>query len=202
LFLKSPPLLILASTSRYRRDLLERLGLAFSCIAPGVDEAPQPGERPQALVTRLARAKAAAVASQQPDAWVIGSDQAAVRSDETGTEWTLGKPGTESRCVEQLQSGSGRTIVFLTAVAVMRQEGNTLFEFVDSTRVKFRTLDQATIERYVAKERPLDCAGGFKSEGLGITLCESIDSADPSALIGLPLIRLSAALRSAGFELP
>jgi septum formation protein len=192
----------LASTSRYRRDLLERLGLAFSCIAPGVDEAPQPGERPQALVTRLARAKAAAVASQQPDAWVIGSDQAAVRSDGTGTEWTLGKPGTESRCVEQLQSCSGCTIVFLTAVAVMRQEGNTLFEFIDSTRVKFRTLDQATIERYVAKERPLDCAGGFKSEGLGISLCESIDSADPSALIGLPLIRLSAALRSAGFELP
>jgi septum formation protein len=192
----------LASTSRYRRDLLERLGLAFSCIAPGVDEAPQPGERPQALVSRLARAKAAAVASQRPDAWVIGSDQAAVRSDETGTEWTLGKPGTETRCVEQLQSSSGRTMVFLTAVAVMRQEGNTLFEFIDSTRVKFRTLDQATIERYVAKERPLDCAGGFKSEGLGITLCESIDSADPSALIGLPLIRLSAALRSAGFELP
>jgi septum formation protein len=192
----------LASTSRYRRDLLERLGLAFSCIAPGVEETPQPGEPPQALVTRLARAKAAAVASQQPDAWVIGSDQAAVRSDETGREWTLGKPGTETRCVEQLQSCSGRTLVFLTAVAVMRQEGNTLFEFIDSTRVKFRTLDQGTIERYVAKERPLDCAGGFKSEGLGITLCESIDSADPSALIGLPLIQLSIALRSAGFELP
>jgi septum formation protein len=167
-----------------------------------VDEAPQPGERPQALVSRLARAKAAAVASQLPDAWVIGSDQAAVRSDETGTEWILGKPGTETRCVEQLQSCSGRTIVFLTAVAVMRQEGNSLFEFIDATRVKFRILDQATIERYVAKERPLDCAGGFKSEGLGISLCESIDSADPSALIGLPLIRLSAALRSAGFELP
>jgi septum formation protein len=192
----------LASTSRYRRDLLERLGLAFSCIAPGVDEAPQPGERPQALVGRLARAKAAAVASQRPDAWVIGSDQMAVRRDESGTEWILGKPGTETRCVEQLQSCSGHTIVFLTAVAVMRQEGNALFEFIDSTRVRFRVLDQATIERYVAKERPLDCAGGFKSEGLGISLCESIDSEDPSALIGLPLIRLSAALRSAGFELP
>ena len=192
----------MASTSRYRRDLLERLGLAFSCIAPGVDEAPQPGERPQALVGRLARAKAAAVASQRPDAWVIGSDQMAVRRDESGTEWILGKPGTETRCVEQLQSCSGHTIVFLTAVAVMRQEGNALFEFIDATRVRFRVLDQATIERYVAKERPLDCAGGFKSEGLGISLCESIDSEDPSALIGLPLIRLSAALRSAGFELP
>jgi len=202
LFLKSPPPLILASTSRYRKELLERLRLAFSCLAPGADEAPQPGEDPKALVARLARAKAAAVASQQPNAWVIGSDQMAVRLDEAGTESTLGKPGTEMRCIEQLQSCSGRTIVFLTAVAVVRQEGNTLFEFVDTTRVRFRVLDQATIERYVAKIRPLDCAGGFKSEGLGITLCESIDSADPSALIGLPLIRLSAALRSAGFELP
>jgi len=192
----------LASTSRYRKELLERLRLAFSCLAPGADEAPQPGEDPKALVARLARAKAAAVASQQPNAWVIGSDQMAVRLDEAGTESTLGKPGTEMRCMEQLQSCSGRTIVFLTAVAVVRQEGNSLFEFVDTTRVTFRVLDQATIERYVAKERPLDCAGGFKSEGLGITLCESIDSADPSALIGLPLIRLSAALRSAGFELP
>jgi septum formation protein len=201
LFLKSPPPLILASTSRYRRELLARLGLAFSSTPPGVDEAPQLGERPQALVARLARAKAAAVASRQPDAWVIGSDQTAV-SSAAGTESTLGKPGTEMRCMEQLRSCSGRTIVFLTAVAVMRQQDNALFEFIDSTRVTFRTLDAATIERYVAKERPLDCAGGFKSEGLGITLCESIDSADPTALIGLPLIRLSAALRSAGFELP
>jgi len=171
-------------------------------MAPGADEAPHPGERPLALVARLARAKAAAVASQQPNAWVIGSDQLAVHVDEAGAELTLGKPGTESRCIEQLRSCSGRSIVFLTAVAVMRQEGGALFEFIDTTRVTFRVLDQPTIERYVAKERPLDCAGGFKSEGLGITLCESIDSADPSALIGLPLIRLSAALRSAGFELP
>jgi septum formation protein len=202
LFLKSPPPLILASTSRYRKELLERLRLAFSCVAPGADEAALAGEDPKALVARLARAKAAAVASQQPNAWVIGSDQIAVRVDEAGTELTLGKPGTESRCIEQLLSCSGRAIVFLTAVAVMRQEGDTLFEFIDTTRVTFRVLDRPTIERYVAKERPLDCAGGFKSEGLGITLCESIDSADPSALIGLPLIRLSAALRSAGFELP
>ena len=155
-----------------------------------------------ALVARLARAKAAAAAAQHPNAWVIGSDQMAVRVDEAGTELTLGKPGTESRCIEQLQSCSGRTIVFLTAATLMRQEGNSMLEFIDTTRVTFRVLDRATIERYVAKERPLDCAGGFKSEGLGISLCESIDSADPSALIGLPLIRLSAALRSAGFELP
>jgi septum formation protein len=191
----------LASTSRYRKELLGRLGLAFSCIAPGVEESAHPGEAPRALVARLARAKAASIASQQPKAWVIGSDQTAARPDQTG-ESMLGKPGTAARCIEQLQSCSGRTIEFLTAVAVMRQESNSLFEFIDITRVTFRVLDQSTIERYVAKEQPLDCAGGFKSEGLGIALCESIDSADPSALIGLPLIRLSAALRQAGFELP
>jgi septum formation protein len=199
LFLKSPPQLILASTSRYRKELLARLGLTFSSVAPGVDEAPRPGEAPLALVARLARAKAAAVAVRQADAWVIGSDQTAVL-DGDGT--SLGKPGTEARCLEQLRSCSGRTVEFLTAVAVMRRQDSALIEFIDTTRVTFRVLDQSTIERYVAKERPLDCAGGFKSEGLGISLCESIDSADPSALIGLPLIRLSAALRSAGFDVP
>lgn len=154
-----------------------------------------------ALVGRLAKAKASAVAAQQPDAWVIGSDQIAVL-DPAGSRSPLGKPGTLDRCKEQLRSCSGRTVEFLTAVAVMCEESHTLIEFIDTTRVTFRVLDQSTIERYVAKERPLDCAGGFKSEGLGIALCESIDSADPSALIGLPLIRLSAALRAAGFELP
>jgi septum formation protein len=201
LFLKSPPALILASTSRYRQQLLERLGLAFSCVAPGVDETPHPNERAAMLVARLARSKAAAVAARQPSAWVIGSDQVAVQVDDAGTESIFGKPGTDARCIEQLQSCSGRTIEFLTAVAVMRQAGE-LTEFVDSTRVRFRKLDLATIRRYVAKENPLDCAGGFKSEGLGITLCESIDSTDPNALIGLPLIRLSETLRAAGFELP
>jgi septum formation protein len=192
----------LASTSRYRKELLERLGLTFSCIAPGTDEAAQPAEPGLRLVARLARAKAAAVAAQRPSAWVIGSDQLAAGTDETGAELMLGKPGTETRCIEQLRSSSGRSIVFLTAVALMHQENGSLFEFIDTTRVTFRALDQESIERYVAKERPLDCAGGFKSEGLGITLCESIDSTDPSALIGLPLIRLSAALRTAGFEVP
>ena len=190
----------MASTSRYRKELLGRLGLSFSCIAPGVDETSHPGEAPLALVARLAQAKAAAVAVQQVNAWVIGSDQIAVLGA-SGTE-TLGKPGTEARCLEQLRNCSGRTVEFLTAVAVMRRQDSALIEFIDTTRVTFRILDQSTIERYVAKERPLDCAGGFKSEGLGISLCESIDSADPSALIGLPLIRLSAALRSAGFNIP
>lgn len=130
---------------------------------------------------------------------MIGSDQIAVLD---GGGAALGKPGTQARCREQLQSCSGRTVEFLTAVALMRQENSALMEFTDSTRVIFRALDQSTIERYVAKEQPLDCAGSFKSEGLGISLCESIDSTDPSALIGLPLIRLSAALRAAGFAVP
>jgi septum formation protein len=192
----------LASTSRYRRELLERLGLAFSCVAPGTDESPQRAEPPLALIARLARAKASAVALKHPHAWVIGGDQVAVRRDESGSESILGKPGTEAHCREQLQASSGRSISFLSAVAVLRQETHELFEFIDTTRVLFRVLDQATIARYVAREKPLDCAGGFKSEGLGISLCESIESTDPSALIGLPLIRLSAVLRGAGFEIP
>jgi septum formation protein len=201
LFLKSPPSLILASTSTYRRELLERLHLTFSCIAPGVDETRRADERPLALAVRLARAKATAVSRQHPDAWVIGSDQVAVREGSLG-ESILGKPGTEALCIEQLQGSSGQTLSFVTAVAVVRHNGNSAHEFVDTTQVRFRALDDGTIARYVAREAPLDCAGGFKSEGLGIALCESIDSVDPSALIGLPLIQLSKVLRSVGFELP
>jgi septum formation protein len=191
----------LASTSKYRRELLARLHLPFSCIAPGVDEAVRRGEQPLALAARLARAKAAAVALQHPDAWVIGSDQVAVLAGSEG-ELILGKPGTEARCLEQLRSCSGSTVSFMTAVAVVRHDGHAVHEFIDTTRVTFRRLDEETIARYVAVEAPVDCAGGFKSEGLGIALCESIDSGDPSALIGLPLIRLSAVLRDVGFALP
>ena len=194
-------MLILASTSSYRRQLLARLRLPFTCSSPGIDETPRAAERPLALAARLACAKAFSVALQHPTAWVIGSDQVAVLGDAPG-ERTLGKPGTEAVCIEQLRASSGRTVAFLTAVAVVRHEGRASHEFVDTTRVTFRTLDEGTITRYVAAESPLDCAGGFKSEGLGITLCESIDSADPSALIGLPLIRLSQVLRSVGFALP
>jgi len=201
LFLKSPHPLILASTSKYRRELLARLHLPFSCIAPGVEETARRGEQPLALAARLARAKAAAVALQHPDAWVIGSDQVAALAGSEG-ELVLGKPGTEARCIEQLRSCSGSTVTFTTAVAVVRHNGHAVHEFVDNTRVTFRRLDEETIARYVAVEAPIDCAGGFKSEGLGIALCESIDSDDPSALIGLPLIRLSAVLRDVGFELP
>jgi len=201
LFLKSPHPLILASTSKYRRELLARLHLPFSCIAPGVEEAARRGEQPLALAARLARAKAAAVALQHPDAWVIGSDQVAALAGSEG-ELVLGKPGTEVRCIEQLRFCSGSTVTFMTAVAVVRHNGHAVHEFIDTTRVTFRRLDEETIARYVAAEAPIDCAGGFKSEGLGIALCESIDSGDPSALIGLPLIRLSAVLRDVGFELP
>ena len=201
MFLKSPPSLILASTSIYRRDLLARLRLPFSCIAPGIDETRGTVERPLDLAQRFARAKASAVALEHPDAWVIGSDQVAAVEVYT-EEQVLGKHGTEARCIEQLRACSGRTLAFLTAVAVVRHNGRLAHEFVDTTRVSFRTLEEAAIARYVALEKPFDCAGGSKSEGLGITLCESIENADPSALIGLPLIRLSAVLRSVGFELP
>jgi septum formation protein len=202
LFLKSPPSLILASTSVYRRELLARLKIPFESVAPGTDETPRPGERAHALVARLAQAKARAVAVQRPDAWVIGSDQVAVLADETRNDSILGKPGSIANCIEQLLNCSGRTLSFITAVAVARHQDSSLFEFSDTTRVSFRQLDAATVERYVARESPLDCAGGFKSESLGIALCESIDSADPTALIGLPLIRLCALLRTAGFEVP
>ncbi len=150
---------------------------------------------------RLARAKASAVALKNPDAWVIGSDQVAVRNDDAG-EFVLGKPGTEAACIEQLRSCSGRSLSFITAVAVLRHNARSAHEFADTTRVAFRALDAAAVARYVALETPFDCAGGFKSEGLGIALCESIDSVDPSALIGLPLIQLSKVLRDVGFELP
>lgn len=202
MFLKSPSELILASTSSYRRALLARVCGSFQCVAPGIDEVPRDRESALALVTRLSLAKARAVASRHPDAWVIGSDQAAVLLDAFQQQSILGKPGTQARCIEQLRSCSGKTVAYLTGVAVVHESGGAAFEFVDTTRVTFRTLDESTIERYVARESPLDCAGGFKSEGLGISLCSSIDSDDPSALIGLPLIRLCEVLRRVGFPIP
>ncbi len=202
MFLKSHQSLVLGSTSRYRRELLSRLQIPFECVSPGVDETRLADEDALALVARLARAKATAVAVQRPDAWIIGSDQVAVLHEAPGRETVLGKPGTAATCIGQLLDCSARTLSFITAVALVCQSDDAVFEFIDTTRVTFRTLDRATVERYVERESPLDCAGGFKSEGLGITLCESIDSSDPTALIGLPLIRLAANLRSAGFELP
>lgn len=192
----------MASTSPYRRQLLERLRVPFSSVAPGVDETRLSGEGPLQLAVRLAKAKALAVAVNHPDAWVVGSDQVAVRIDRAMGELTLGKPGTEALCIEQLRGASGQILSFMTAVAVLRHNDPMAHEFVDNTQVTFRTLDDATIARYVGLEKPFDCAGGFKSEGLGITLCESINSTDPSALIGLPLIQLSRVLRGVGFDLP
>ena len=205
MFLKSQPKLILASTSAYRRLLLERFGVAFECAASGVDETALDREPPQRLVRRLAHAKAMAVARGRPEAWVIGSDQIALLRTADGTEHIHGKPGTAERCAAQLRASSGHTVEFITAVAVLRAGGADApesHEFTDTTRVRFRRLEDATIARYIERESPLDVAGGFKSEGLGIALCESIDSADPTALIGLPLIRLAATLRTCGLQIP
>jgi septum formation protein len=200
LFLKSPLKLILASTSIYRRELLARVYPSFECEAPGVDETRGEHETALALVTRLALGKARAVAARRSDACVIGSDQAAVLKGRDGKEQVLGKPGSAERCAQTLRDCSGATVAYLTAVAVVRA-GETI-EFLDTTRVSFCELDEETIARYIAREAPFDCAGGFKSEGLGISLCRRIESEDPSALIGLPLIRLCGVLRQMGYRIP
>lgn len=192
-----PRSLVLGSTSRYRRELLARLGLPFDVTAPAVDEAPLQGEAPRALALRLALAKARAVAALHPEAVVIGSDQVA---DLGGRP--LGKPGNHERATVQLRQMRGQTVVFHTAVAVACQASG--FEQVDlaPVRVRFRDLSDAEIERYLRAEQPYDCAGSAKSEGLGITLLDAIESDDPTALIGLPLIRTSRMLRAAGLVLP
>lgn len=197
---ESPPQqrpLVLGSTSRYRRELLQRLSLAFDVAAPDVDETPEPGETPRALALRLALAKALAVARQHPSAIVIGSDQVADLAGEP-----LGKPGNHERAVQQLRRMRGHTVVFQTAVAVVCLA--TGFEQVDlaPVEVKFRDLSDAEIERYLRAERPYDCAGSAKSEGLGIALLDAIHSDDPTALVGLPLIRTCRMLRAAGLVLP
>lgn len=187
--------LILASSSRYRAELLARLGLPFRARSPDVDERARPAEDPEALVRRLAQAKAAAVAAQHPDALVIGSDQVAVCDGEV-----LGKPGDVERAIAQLGRLSGRTVSFLTSLCLHDAAAGTAQLAVVPTAVVFRRLSSAEIESYVARERPLDCAGAFKSEGLGIALFERLDGPDPSALIGLPLIELCGMLRRAGLD--
>lgn len=188
--------LILASTSPYRRDLLARLRLPFATARPQVDETPGVDEAPDALALRLARCKAEAVAAAQAGAWVIGSDQVAACDGRS-----LGKPGSRAAAIAQLQAMSGRDVLFHTAVAVLRDRAPARLH-LDTTRVRFRALSPAEIERYVDAEQPWDCAGSFKSEGLGITLFDAIHSDDPSALIGLPLIATARLLREAGFALP
>lgn len=187
---------VLGSTSRYRRELLARLNLPFEVAAPEVDETPQAGEAPRDLALRLALAKARAVAARHPDAVVIGSDQVA---DLAGQP--LGKPGTHERAVQQLRQMRGQTVVFQTALAVVCLA--TGFQEVDLAQVSvtFRDLSDAEIENYLRIEKPYDCAGSAKSEGLGIALLASIDNDDPTALVGLPLIRTARMLRAAGVHL-
>lgn len=189
--------LILGSTSRYRRELVERLNLPFTTVSPDVDETPLPGEAPGVLALRLALAKAHAVAELHPDAIVIGSDQV---SDLNGQP--MGKPLVHERAVLQLQSMRGQTVMFHTAVAVVCKA--TGFEQSDVAVIKtvFRDLTDDEIERYLRAEQPYDCAGSAKSEGLGISLLDAIHSDDPTALIGLPMIRTCRMVRAAGIQLP
>ncbi len=190
------PALILASTSPYRRQLLQRLRLPFDVARPDVDESPLPGEPPLDLAARLAKAKALAIAAQAGDAWVLGSDQVA---DFDGR--ALGKPGSRDAAIAQLTAMRGQSVAFHTAVALVHGDGRA-FAALDLTRVRFRNCSDLEIARYVEAERPFDCAGSFKSEELGISLFESIDTRDPTALVGLPLIATCALLRGAGFALP
>jgi len=187
--------LILGSTSPYRRQLLERLRLPFDVVAPAVDETPLPHETPQQLASRLAMSKARAVAAEFPACVVIGSDQVA---DLDGQP--LGKPGNHARATAQLQSMRGRTVIFQTAVAVVCQDSHFAQLDLAQVKVKFRDLTDLEIEAYLQAETPYDCTGSAKSEGLGIALLESIDNDDPSALVGLPLIRTCRMIRAAGVK--
>lgn len=191
--------LVLASSSRYRAELLGRLGIEFTTARPDVDETPNSGEDAHALVGRLAEAKARAVAASHPDALIIGSDQVGVHKSGEN-EVILGKPHTVERACEQLAALSGQCVRFLTSLCLLNAATSTSQLQVIVTPVTFRTLTSTEIERYVALEQPLDCAGAFKSEGLGIALFESIGGDDPNALIGLPLIALCAMLRAEGFS--
>ena len=188
--------MVLGSTSRYRRELMQRLRLPFEVDAPDVDETPQTGETPEALARRLALAKARAVAARHPEAVVIGSDQVA---DLAGQP--LGKPGTHERAVQQLRMMRGQLVVFQTAIAVVCLATGFVREDLAPVRVRFRDLSDTEIEAYLRAEEPYDCAGSAKSEGLGIALLEAIDNDDPTALVGLPLIRTCRLLREAGVPL-
>jgi septum formation protein len=191
----SPRKLILGSTSAYRRALLERLRMPFDVVSPQVDETALPGETPADMARRLALAKARAVASRHPECIVIGSDQVA---DLNGQP--LGKPGTHDRATAQLRAMRGQSVVFHTAVAVVCEASGFQQEDLAAVRVQFRDLMDTEIERYLRIETPYDCAGSAKSEGLGISLLTAIDNDDPTALVGLPLIRTCRMLREAGLD--
>lgn len=189
------PELILASTSRYRRELLERLHLPFSVRAPEVDESARPGESPAAAASRLALEKARAVANTQPDAIVIGSDQVADLDGQA-----IGKPGTHERAHAQLRAMSGKTLVFHTAIAVVCIARGYEAQSTVPVTVRLRKLGDAEIEHYLRTEKPYDCAGSAKVEALGIALLEAVESDDPTALVGLPLIRTCELLRAVGID--
>ena len=195
--MNAAPRIVLASTSRYRAELLRRLLPDFEQRAPGTDETALPGEAPDARAARLAVAKATAAAAGLRDALVIGSDQVAELDGET-----LDKPGSAANARAQLAASSGHVVHFHTALCLLDAHDGRQQVHVDHTRVHFRVLDAREIERYVAREQPLDCAGSFKCEGLGISLFERIDSEDPSALVGLPLIALARLLRATGVAVP
>ena len=190
-------LIVLASSSRYRRELLQRLGLPFESWAPEVDESPLPSEPPRETAIRLARAKAEAGARKFPSAWIIGSDQVA---DLDGRP--IGKPGTFENARRQLRDVSGHSVLFHTALCVWNARLERRHERLVTTDVAFRRLTDAEIERYLEREHALDCAGSAKSEGLGVSLLSRMGGDDPTALVGLPLIALSALLRAEGFDVP
>ncbi len=189
--------LILASSSPYRKQLLARLSVPFTALAPAVDERARDREEPAPLSLRLAHAKALAVARREPQAVVVGSDQCAALGGRI-----VGKPGCRERAAAQLRAASGHGLDFYTAVRVLVPGERRVLEHVDHTRVWFRTLDDGEIERYLDRDRPFDCAGAFRVESLGIGLFSRIESQDPTALIGLPLIALADLLRQAGFAVP
>ena len=189
--------LVLASTSPFRRELLQRLGVTFETLAPDVDETRQQGETPEALVLRLSEAKARAGASQYPDALIIGSDQVAVCGDEV-----LGKPGNHAAACVQLRRLAGQRVSFLTGLCLYDAASDTVLVDLIPYQVVFRRLTDQQIDRYLKIEQPYNCAGSFKSEGLGISLFESMHGEDPNALIGLPLIRLTSWLNTSGINIP
>ncbi len=189
--------LVLASTSPFRRALLEKLGLPFETAAPRIDESRRPGESPTELVKRLAHDKAQAVAATYKNALVIGSDQVACLDDQI-----LGKPGTVEKAVAQLTAMSGRRVTFHTGLCLWNSASGDFQLAREDYHVHFRKLDEDQIRRYVEKEQPLNCAGSFKSEGFGITLFRRLDGDDPNSLIGLPLIRLVEMLGREGINLP
>lgn len=188
--------IILASSSPYRRELLSRILDDFEALSPDIDETPFPDEEPIELVARLAQQKALAVAVNHPTALVIGSDQVCVLNNQI-----LGKPGTMDKAIEQLKACSGQTVTFYTSLCVTSAHETAQNTTVVATKVQFRQLNDKEIINYLEKEQPLDCAGSFKCEGLGIVLFEAIESKDPTALIGLPLIALATKLRKVGVEL-